>query len=253
VAAARNVAIRRAHTDLVAFLDADDLYLPGHLAAVVPTFERDQRIVLCYADGELFDGRETIRRSLLYGTRVASLPYDQYEDGLRVFRESAYTSLLSGNYIPVTGTAFRRLQAEEVGLFDESLVVAEDREFFMRMSRKGRFAYVPHATHLKRRHGTNLTHVRNTARNMRHQFLALAKPLAAARELSLSPEEVAQTRHALRRHAWSLLYEASRRGIRAYAEAVRFVISYGVVGPSLTPRHVARALVYSVKDDEPSA
>src|SRR5687768_12542943 len=46
--AARNTGIRAGTADLVAFLDADDTWLPGKLAAQAPLFAADPGLVLVW-------------------------------------------------------------------------------------------------------------------------------------------------------------------------------------------------------------
>jgi hypothetical protein len=46
----------------------------------------------------------------------------------------------------------RRAVIEDVGLFDESLRICEDTEFFLRIAEKWRFCYSPGAFTFKRRH-----------------------------------------------------------------------------------------------------
>jgi glycosyltransferase involved in cell wall biosynthesis len=49
-AAARNAGVTAAHGEYLAFLDADDAWLPNKLAATVPLLERNQAVVLVFSD-----------------------------------------------------------------------------------------------------------------------------------------------------------------------------------------------------------
>src|SRR5260221_7426009 len=62
-AGARNLAAREARGDVLAFLDDDDLWLPGHLEGLASAFE-DQAVSLAYRDSVI------IRESLDPGGRT---------------------------------------------------------------------------------------------------------------------------------------------------------------------------------------
>lgn len=241
---ARNTALRHATTDLIALLDADDLFLPHHLDLVSKAFERRDDIVLCFADGESFGHSGVPRASLLAGTRLETLRYEEYPGGLRVISGSAYSSLLWGSYVPVGATIFRRDAAEKVGLYNEGLR-AEDRDFYLRLSRVGRFAYYPRIVHRKRMHAENQTHPKNMERYRRYQLMVLQKMLGMAGELGLSQDEVRETLKAIGEQVWIMLYHASENGVSAYIEMCDFLWKRGVRGPLINPRHWLRAAAFS--------
>jgi glycosyltransferase involved in cell wall biosynthesis len=54
-AAARNRAVAASRGEYLAFLDADDYWLPGHLAKTCDALERNPRAVLAFCDGFLID------------------------------------------------------------------------------------------------------------------------------------------------------------------------------------------------------
>jgi hypothetical protein len=82
---------------------------------------------------------------------------------------------------------------------------------------------------------------------MQDQFKVVKKMLAIAGQLRLTPAEVRRTHAELRRQSWSLLYEASRRGLAAYFVVVAFMLGRGVVRPVLHIKHLIRALVFSTR------
>ncbi len=54
-AAARNAGVRASHGEWIAFLDADDVWLPGKLARTVAALERNPDAMLVYSDAEKID------------------------------------------------------------------------------------------------------------------------------------------------------------------------------------------------------
>jgi hypothetical protein len=156
-----------------------------------------------------------------------------------------YSSLLWGNYVPVGTTIFRRDAAEQVGLYDEAFRFADDRDFYLRLSRVGRFAYYPRIALRKREHGENLTSVKNRERYRRSQLLVLRKMWRMATELRLSQEEVRATQQAIGEQARIMLYHAAERGILAYIDVWGLLWKEQLRGPLLNVRDWVRAAAFS--------
>ncbi len=117
---ARNSAIRAVHADLYMFLDSDDAYAPGSIAAY------------------LTDKEEHPEPSLRYGDWTAVSPRSGKRKRRRMYvpRSHVFEQLLLANFI-VTGTVM--LEAEvlhTVGGFDERYPHAEDWDLWLRISRR---------------------------------------------------------------------------------------------------------------------
>ena len=243
VASARNAGIRRLRTDLVTPLDADDLMLPGHINTLAEPFELHRDIALSFGDAEIFDERGIISSSFLRDKPVERLAYDQDKSGFRLIRKDVFASLLRGNYVPACASMLACTAIRSAGGYDEALPASEDREFLIRLSRFGRFAYTTRAVARVRRHGASLTAMRKGLAMARSGFSALASISRRADELALDCDERIQLDTAFRESARSLFYHASSNGVVTYLRERRWARTVDATCLPFRAKDLARALV----------
>ena len=129
---ARNTGLSAARGEFVAFLDADDLWLPNYLAEQIK-FIRERDCDLACADAEVFsDGLQDEQ------TYMESLMAEAPPAG-----DVTFLGLLSAEQSLITsGVVVRRELVLEVGLFDEALRNSQDFDLWLRLARHGtRMAY----------------------------------------------------------------------------------------------------------------
>jgi glycosyltransferase involved in cell wall biosynthesis len=156
---AKNRGIHLAEAPLIAFLDADDIWLPPKLERQLPLFAADPDLGVVYS------------RRLLIDEEGWQLEYT--EPPLR--RGWILPCVFRSNFICFSSSVVRRSVFDAVGLFDESLELAIDYELWLRVALHYRFDFVEaplvkyrtgHAS-LSRRKRERL----QTAQRIIHRFL----------------------------------------------------------------------------------
>jgi glycosyltransferase involved in cell wall biosynthesis len=146
VAAARNAAIRRARGEFLAFLDADDVWLPWKLERQLPVFGRHPQVEMVFADGCTFAEEGDVHPSILghlSGRFDRVRPWLQGGgDAGRVAVRPGRPDLLFCNFIYTPGVVVRRTCLDAVGGFDESLSTCEDYDLWLRIAGRAPIAVV---------------------------------------------------------------------------------------------------------------
>lgn len=142
-ARARNRGIELATGELVAFLDSDDLFLPGKLKEQVQCFQQQSALVLVYCWFSILDdhGRHRLGRRCRLSGPVAQ----------ELLAQSMKGPLATPTIM------VRRSALLEVGPFDESMALSEDTDLWCRLARLGPIGLVPEVLVQVRRHSGNLS------------------------------------------------------------------------------------------------
>lgn len=128
--AARNLALRMARGEYLAFLDPNDRFAPDHVARAVETIAREgaraalatSRLVLERTNGSATHV-ETLGEVVPFGGEAADLA------GLEV-----------AHAIPLAALVVYRGMFDRIGRFNESLPILDDWEFALRLARAARIA-----------------------------------------------------------------------------------------------------------------
>jgi len=150
--AARNRGIAAAGGELIAFLDADDLWPPGRLAAGLSLLDAHPEIGLVFGDCSVFDAGGVLVPSFFAD---AGLDDGFWGDPLRIPDQDL--KLFRLNYIPTGAVLVHRRHLEAAGGFDEARRMVEDLELWLRLAPICRFAHVPTVWQHKRSHGANVS------------------------------------------------------------------------------------------------
>jgi glycosyltransferase involved in cell wall biosynthesis len=144
-AAARNAGWRAASSPWIAFLDADDVWLPDKLAVAAEMLTAAPRAAWFFSDAAQQD---------LDGSALPSL-FTSYAAVPERYVGQPFAELLQVNFIATPSTVVRRDALEALGGFDESMSHAEDRDLWIRLARRWPAAASTRAlVHVRRREGS---------------------------------------------------------------------------------------------------
>ena len=248
VSAARNHGIHTARGDWIALLDSDDIWLAEHLKQLAGAVQDYPDLIAVFADGIYFDSKTKSESPPIARNKALRAAEGGQGDTVLPLGDIIFEILLPGLFFPPSAFMFQRQAALSVGLFDESIRASEDREFILRLSRAGKFAFVDQVLAKIRIHETNLSHPSNATKNNYFAIKTLRKTLDSAALLHLSPHEQRCARQALQGAAENLMYSASSAGVQAYLQALRHIVGSPAFSvDALNPRHLLRALRQSVK------
>src|ERR1700730_7007387 len=122
--AARNLGIRRALGQFVAFLDSDDDWFPDYLSAQMGLFEESPLLDMVYSDALLCSIDRTSLKTCMENCPSKS----------PVTFESL---LVEDSQVITSGTVARKRTVIEAGLFDESFRCSEDYDLWLRICCQG--------------------------------------------------------------------------------------------------------------------
>jgi glycosyltransferase involved in cell wall biosynthesis len=166
VSIARNVGVRHARSELIAFLDDDDRMLPGRLTAQLEVM-KDDNIGLCHTGVILIgeDG-EPLRPNGSRETQHGIAREDRQPGRPKV--PAQYLDFLRGEAGTVLSSVMvRRYLFYELGGFNPLLPVGEDLDFFFRIASETTIDFLPEALTEYRRHSGNTWSEATTTRELK--------------------------------------------------------------------------------------
>jgi hypothetical protein len=217
VAAARNLGVKHARGDVIAFLDSDDLWLPDKLACDLEFLDRHPAAGAVFSDLKKLDGGAAYP-SFMRETAVFSrlLSAERQPEGRLLTTREMRLVLLEEVPIKPSALALRRAAFERAGGFDETWSSSEDWEFLLRFARTQRFGYVDRPLAVLRV-GDDSLHRLDQVAGDRAMIALLVRERA---ELAGDAEALAAVRRGVVTRVKHLAWHELRAGRRASAAAV---------------------------------
>jgi len=153
--AARNAAIARSGAAWLTFLDSDDVWYDGALAAFADAIAAKPEAAFHYG----------FRHRLNSDGSVTELP-GEFQD-----RPTGPAELFGRMFLSHLCVCFRRDLIGSAGGYDETLRSCEDYDLYLRMGLISRFVPIGRATGLRRRHGTNISRQTGPSRFLEAEVL----------------------------------------------------------------------------------
>lgn len=153
VAAARNLGIRQSHGEWLAFIDADDIWLPGKLEAQFAALRAASEARMAYSAWHVWPSTDA-------APNPAWLASQHPEEDVTHWRGPSgwiYADLLLDCHVWTSTVVAQRQLLDEIGEFDTSLRIGEDLDLWLRASRVTPILRVPRPLALYRMHPHNIT------------------------------------------------------------------------------------------------
>jgi glycosyltransferase involved in cell wall biosynthesis len=152
-AVARNRGVLSSTGELIAFLDADDLWLPTKLQKQIEYLGNNPDCILVYADFTKSDTGGD-------GPLSALMSREHWQVG------AEFESLLRQNFVHTSSVIVRKDALSESGLFDPVLTNAQDWDLWIRLASVGKFGFIDEVLSHYRMHGNQSVNTLRFARNV---------------------------------------------------------------------------------------
>lgn len=159
-AGARNFGISRAKGEWIAFLDADDVWTSGSLAARWQVIEMHPEVEWLSADFiYLHEGGIVDERGFFETNKVTHKFFRHaFETGLAIKLSKPVNEFIEASLAYTCTTIVKKNLFQRVGYFNQNLRCAEDTNLWLRLATYADYFFVPKICAQYRQHPKSLTH-----------------------------------------------------------------------------------------------
>lgn len=152
-ATARNQGIRESRGEYIAFLDADDVWLPGKLHIQIDHLERRPDVDMVCGEFSWWAANSdgVFPDPAMLFPPLTDCVVDTAQSGW------VYHKLLLSNYVWTSTIVMRRRLVEKIGFYDESLRLGQDYDYWLRASRESEIHLLKGISALYRKHSESAT------------------------------------------------------------------------------------------------
>ncbi len=208
----RNVGLRAASGDYIAFLDSDDLMLPAKLSEQADFLNAYRDMPLVFSDFRTYRTADDDEPNFLADhTDFQAMPKIPLRNNwYRVTSSLAYETLIPDTYIRPSSVMFRKSVVDDVGYFDETLSYSDDIDFFFRVARRFDIGFINSPLHIRQ---LNTGKAVSRANILENRLRVYSKQ----RNIPKSPKATRDLDFYLSKVLFSLGYVQRKRGERARA------------------------------------
>jgi hypothetical protein len=241
IAANRNSCLMHARGRYLAWLDSDDVFLPGSLGRRIDVLDANPDIGLVHGAFELIDAEDRPLRGW-----PAAYAGDAVQSG-----HSAFRDLIASNPITTSTVVVRRSVQNAAGAFSTSIgASSSDWDMWLRIALRSDIAYTARPVARYRQHTQTISHATSrSGERLRCDVRVAEGVLHDERRRIRDPREAARiARTSLAAKALTHggdLYTAGRRG-----DAARAVLLAARLAPSRAWPGAARLLLATVRGDD---
>jgi glycosyltransferase involved in cell wall biosynthesis len=220
---ARNTGIENSGGELIAFLDADDIWKPTKLALQVELMDSEPDIAFCFTD---FIEIDTIGREIEQGNLA---------------KQTSYLDLLQGPCPITTTVMLRRSCLSSCGVFDPLYVISQDYDLWLKIARSHKFSHIQSKEAFYRKHGTNITWNISLCMKEVMDILHNHKQLAVLNQDRESLLAIRTGVKAWRKHFGCAVYDVSRECLRR--RSLKQFLRHFLRASFLNPGYVVESIV----------